>query len=240
MVELFTQLASEIADDDPRATLRIARVTAVESVAPFRVQTDSTLSAWLSRDADTMLKVGDKVWILQQGGVWLVGGRLNGGAATPVGVINPFAGSTAPPGWLLCDGAEVSRTDYSELFSVIGTTFGSGNSSTTFNVPNLVNRVPVASGGNYSRGATGGQSRVTLTIEQIPSHSHGGAGGHTHWQGYGTATTQVQSGTGAWVANGSHQNAESSGWHQHESRGNDWDHENMPPYLALPYIIRAL
>lgn len=58
----------------------------------------------------------------------------------PVGVVQAFAGPTTPQGWLLCDGSAVSRTDYADLFAVIGTTFGTGDGSTTFNLPNLVDK----------------------------------------------------------------------------------------------------
>ena len=58
----------------------------------------------------------------------------------PVGIVQAFAGTTTPQGWLLCDGSAVSRTTYAKLFSVIGTTYGSGNGSTTFNLPNLVDK----------------------------------------------------------------------------------------------------
>lgn len=62
------------------------------------------------------------------------------GEINPAGVIQAFAGSTTPDGWLLCDGSAVSRTDYADLFSVIGTTYGDGDGSTTFNVPNLTDK----------------------------------------------------------------------------------------------------
>lgn len=61
-------------------------------------------------------------------------------AITPTGSVLAFAGSTSPVGWLLCDGSAVSRTDYAALFAVIGTTYGSGNGSTTFNLPNLTDK----------------------------------------------------------------------------------------------------
>ena len=61
-------------------------------------------------------------------------------AAVPTGVVQAFAGSTTPQGWLLCDGSAVSRTDYAALFAVIGTTYGAGNGSTTFNLPNLIDK----------------------------------------------------------------------------------------------------
>lgn len=65
---------------------------------------------------------------------------------TPTGMISPFAGSTAPDNWLLCDGANVSRTDYSRLFDLIGTTYGSGDGSTTFTLPDLRSRNPIGVG----------------------------------------------------------------------------------------------
>ena len=58
----------------------------------------------------------------------------------PTGCVHAFAGRTTPQGWLLCDGSAVSRTDYAALFAVIGTTYGAGNGSSTFNVPNLVDK----------------------------------------------------------------------------------------------------
>ena len=60
--------------------------------------------------------------------------------AAPTGVVQAFAGRTTPQGWLLCDGSAVSRTDYAALYAVIGTTYGAGNGSTTFNLPNLVDK----------------------------------------------------------------------------------------------------
>ena len=65
----------------------------------------------------------------------IAGGTLF--ADCPVGVINPYGGATAPDGWLLCHGQALSRTEYADLFAVIGTSFGSGDGSTTFNVPDL-------------------------------------------------------------------------------------------------------
>ena len=61
-------------------------------------------------------------------------------AITPTGSVLAFAGSTSPDGWLLCDGSAVSRTDYADLYAVIGTTYGSGNGTTTFNLPNLTDK----------------------------------------------------------------------------------------------------
>ena len=83
-----------------------------------------------------------------------------------------YAGSTAPSGWLLCDGSAVSRTTYATLFAVIGTTYGTGDGSTTFNLPNLTDRFPIGAGSTYSLNATGGSANAI-----IPYHSHTATGG---------------------------------------------------------------
>ncbi|HYL49486.1 MAG TPA: tail fiber protein, partial [Stellaceae bacterium] len=117
------------------------------------------------------------------------GSQLTGLGAVPSGVVVPFAGASAPSGWLLCYGQAVSRTTYATLFATIGTTFGSGDGSTTFNLPDLRGRAAfgvdnmggaaanrVTSGGSgingSALGAVGGAETVTLTQAQMPSHSH--------------------------------------------------------------------
>ena len=90
----------------------------------------------------------------------------------PAGIIMPFAGTTAPEGYLMCDGAAVSRTTYATLFAVIGTTFGAGDGSTTFNVPDLSGRVPLGVSSAHLLGSMGGSETVTLTEQELPAHVH--------------------------------------------------------------------
>jgi microcystin-dependent protein len=92
----------------------------------------------------------------------------------PAGVIQMYAGSTAPTNWLLCDGSAVSRTTYANLFSAIGTNYGTGDGSTTFNLPNLTNRMPIGKGsGSFATlNNTGGAETFTLTSTELPSHTH--------------------------------------------------------------------
>lgn len=95
-------------------------------------------------------------------------------SSIPTGTIFEFAGPTdkVPAGYVLCDGRALSRTDYARLFSIIGTTYGAGDGSTTFNVPNKGGRVGLGADSTYALGATGGATTVTLTTDQMPSHSH--------------------------------------------------------------------
>ena len=94
--------------------------------------------------------------------------------------------TTAPTGYLLCNGAAVSRTTYATLFGVVGTTFGSGDGSTTFNLPNYQDRMPIGVNSIAATiGATGGSSTTTLTTSNLPAHTHTATvtdPGHLHTQ----------------------------------------------------------
>jgi microcystin-dependent protein len=94
----------------------------------------------------------------------------------PVGRMAPFAGNTAPAGWLLCDGAAVSRTQYPQLFAAIGISYGAGNGSSTFGLPNARGRVLVGRDAGQTEfdtlGETGGAKTHTLTAEEMPTHTH--------------------------------------------------------------------
>jgi microcystin-dependent protein len=82
-----------------------------------------------------------------------------------VGAIKPWTKATAPAGYLLCDGTAVSRTTYADLFAVTGTTYGVGNGSTTFNVPQLQGKTPQGYDGNtYNLAGTGGANTVTVSV----------------------------------------------------------------------------
>lgn len=111
----------------------------------------------------------------------------------PAGIVMPFAGSTAPQGYLLCDGSAVSRTDYADLFTAIGTTYGAGDGSTTFNLPNLSGRVVLGVSQSHALGTTGGEATHTLTEQEMPAHSHT-VPAHGHNNDI-TATTPVLSHT---------------------------------------------
>src|SRR5690554_6863461 len=98
--------------------------------------------------------------------------------AAPVGCVQMYAGSSEPDGWLFCDGREVSRTTYAELFAVIGTTYGAGNGSTTFNLPDSRRQFPrgrAASGSGNVLGSTRRALTPTWPTAHLPPHSRGTA-----------------------------------------------------------------
>ena len=102
-------------------------------------------------------------------------GSSNSGVA--IGTIVNWPSNSLPVGWLKCDGSTISRTDYSSLFSIIGTTFGAGDGSTTFNLPNITDKNIL---GNGTINETGGNNSVTLTTDNLPSHNHNYESTHSH------------------------------------------------------------
>lgn len=145
--------------------------------------------------------------------------------AAIAGMIYPFAGTTVPEGFLMCDGAEYSRTAYPELFAAIGTTYGAGDGTSTFNVPDLQTRVPVGAGGAYTLGDKGGEATHKLTIDEMPSHSH---------PEQRTITTTTSQTDGYIVTGGYNANGKISG---SGLQGNDQPHNNMQPYTVVNYVI---
>ncbi len=144
------------------------------------------------------------------------------------GAIVPFAGGDVPEGWLACDGSAVSRTGYAALFGTIGTTWGKGDGSTTFNLPDLRGRFPLGSSGSYAIGATGGEETHTLTPAEMPAHSHA-INVYEHKNNGGAKSVHRTQWTDANDANPAKIRTDVIGETQ--------PHNNMPPYAAMGYII---
>jgi len=117
---------------------------------------------------------------------------VDGIDTTPAGVISMYAGASAPEDWLLCDGSAVSRTTYAALFTAISTAYGVGDSSTTFNLPDLRGNLPVGYKSTDTSfdalGETGGAKTATIAQANLPNISTGAGTAHTHTQNAHTHT----------------------------------------------------
>lgn len=116
--------------------------------------------------------------LVTSGDIDATGDYLKSGAVlVPIGTVWSFAGSNAPTNWLICNGTTVSRTTYAALYAVVGTTYGAGDGSTTFNLPDLQGRVPIGAGAgsglsSRSIGNKGGEEAHAIAVAELPAHGH--------------------------------------------------------------------
>ena len=173
------------------------------------------------------------------------GANLTGIEGIPTATIVPWSDSSVPTGFLECNGAAVSRSTYSALFAIIGTTYGAGDGASTFNVPDLQDNVPVGKSGTKALASTGGANTVsstgnvggstanaTITTGQLAAHTHGSA----------VRGPQASPGSGKTEAiNGSTTSTGSDEGHQHNMSATfSGDATSvLQPYLAIIYIIKT-
>jgi len=177
------------------------------------------------------------------------GANLTGIEGIPTATIVPWSDSAVPSGFLECDGAAVSRSTYADLFAIVGTTYGSGDGSTTFNVPDLQDNVAVGKSGTKNLASTGGANTVTatgnvggstanatLSTAQLASHSHSVLGGFQatnqgsyFLQGLSTNKTNNTGSSGSGSGHSHNMSATFSG-----------DATSVvQPYLTIIYIIKT-
>jgi microcystin-dependent protein len=159
--------------------------------------------------------------------------KLAGDARIPAGTILPFGGGTAPNGYYLCDGAQYSRTSSADLFAAVGTTWGAGDGSTTFNVPDLRGKTVIGEGTgagltNRILGQSLGEESHLLTGDEsgIQEHSH-----TFNWSANscGSGSSNI---TGSVITPGSDQSTETT-----EANAID-PHNNMQPSAVVKWIIK--
>lgn len=152
----------------------------------------------------------------------------------PIGSIISYGALIPPVGWLNCDGSAINRNDYFLLFLVINTTYGVGDGVNTFNLPDLRGRtiIGTGTGSNLTTrnlGDIGGEETHLLTINEMPSHNHGGFTGYSSWASGRHAMNQ---GGGAGNDKGQHR-------HTIDFEGGNNSHNNMSPYIVFNYIIKV-
>jgi len=177
------------------------------------------------------------------------GAALTGIEGIPTATIVPWSAAAVPSGFLECNGTDVSRSTYSALFAIIGTTYGAGDGSTTFAVPDLQDNIAMGKSGTKALASTGGANTATstgnvggstanaaLSIAQLASHQHDILGGYSNGNSFikldqasGPTTVQTYYTTG------------SGGGHSHNMSANfSGDATSvLQPYLTLIYIIKT-
>jgi microcystin-dependent protein len=163
--------------------------------------------------------------------------KTTGLNTVPAGVVSPYAGASAPTGWLLCYGQAVSRTTYADLFTAISTTYGVGDGSTTFNLPDLRGRV--AAGKDDMGGAAA--SRLTTGASGVDGATLGASGGsetHTLVDGELPTTTINNPALTATPAFGDNTPG-SVASATDTTFGGDGAHNNTQPTFVFNYIIRT-
>tara|TARA_A100001391_G_scaffold131915_1_gene91125 strand:- start:1512 stop:2090 length:579 start_codon:yes stop_codon:yes gene_type:complete len=180
------------------------------------------------------------------------GQNITGLELIPTATIVPWTASSLPSGFLECNGATVSRSTYAALFAVIGTTYGAGDGATTFELPDIQDRVPVSKSPNKSLASTGGAATVattgniggttanaTLSTAQLASHSHPGGGNASpnSVKGQGQFGQNFRAG----FSPSNTGSAGSGGGHDHNMSATFTGDATsvIQPYLALIYIIKT-
>lgn len=194
---------------------------ALEAIKPLYRWKNGATDEITSSDADEIQRIVDLAFFEVMGEFEPV--------AREIGEIAIYTSATLPPGWLPCTGLAISRTTYAALFAVIGTTFGIGDGSTTFNIPTLSNRFPKMYSpsnptGENAIGGMGGLNSVTLTIAEIPAHAH-----------TGVVSPNNPVSNRALVSSGGAQTVRAAG--TSDSEGGGGSHENRPPFLSLEFMI---
>lgn len=229
-----------------------ATFATVRSLNPLRIALDSDPTTTLSYAPPCVnnypTKVGQRVWVQTYGRqVVIVGVLAKTSPDLPVGAggvwFGPIGKAPALP-WMIADGAAISRADFPEAFALWGETFGPGNGSTTFNLPDFRGRTLVGADTSQPEfdtvGEHGGSKTHTLSVNEMPAHGHGAPGFRFY----------VESTNGAWrrTSTGGHAGTagEDGVWRQRmaeegtQNTGGGQPHNNLQPYRVARYMVKVL
>jgi len=210
----FTGAEGEVTVDTTNNTLRVHDNSTAGGIRLAKLSEANVQSDWNETDTSSTAFILNKPSI----------------TAAPTGTVTAFAGSTAPTGYVLCDGSEYSETTEAALFAVLGSTYNTGGETANhFRVPDLRGRVVAGMGGSLLSGTdaladTGGASTHTLTENEMPSHSHG-IGGFANDMNLGTSSFRLSP------------TVTSIG--ETKETGGDQAHNNVQPTIILNYIIKT-
>jgi microcystin-dependent protein len=155
-----------------------------------------------------------------------------------VGEVRMFAGNFAPAGWMFCEGQLLPISEYETLFNLIGTTYG-GDGQNTFALPDLRGRLPIHQGNGFVLAETGGVETVTLTVPQIPAHSHAflatinGASANAP----GSSVLLARTAAATITPYGTDAPATTLASNMVTPVGGSQPHTNFQPYLCVDFII---
>lgn len=164
--------------------------------------------------------------------------------AIPSGMLMPAAIAVAPLGWLVCDGRAVSRTTYALLFAALGVTYGAGDSSTTFNLPNLKGKFLVghdAADASFDGvGKTGGEKTHVLTPNEMPAHTHAQVA-HAHNPSYPALALNPSGGLAVQFGNGVAETAipTNNTTAVNQNTGGNAPHNTLPPFTTILYLVKT-
>lgn len=217
------------ASDIPSLSAAYVDLSSAQSIGGNKTFSGNVQAATLSRTGGTSAQY-----------LMADGSTSTAAAIMPVGSIQMYAGASSPnSSWLICDGSAISRTTYAALFALIGTTYGAGNGSTTFNLPNMSGKFPLgvsASAPVHPLASNGGDETHALTVNELAPHTHG-AGSLTTTFAYKSSTnTGNQSNQDGSDANLFNSNAITG---TTASTGSGTPFSIMPPFLTVNFIIRV-
>lgn len=152
-----------------------------------------------------------------------------------VGEIRMFAGNFAPAGWMFCEGQLLPISENETLFQLIGTTYG-GDGESTFALPDLRGRLPIHQGNGFILAETGGAEEITLTVSQIPAHTHPAlaSGAPGAQQAPANSVLARDTGTDLYAADQPYVNMSPQSI---SPVGGSQPHTNFQPYLCVDFII---
>jgi microcystin-dependent protein len=197
-------------------------------------------------------KIGMTVWLTDSKTMSSYDGTAWSTTNVPLAGCIDYYGTDEPPGWKFPNGQALARLAFPALFAKIGTTYGVGDNSTTFNLPDKTGRVSVQKDAAFLSilGTKGGEANHVLTAAELAAHDHGAAGSHVHgFSGYASLIGELMTST-LFMNTGpnvDHPNAdvtfsamEAAGNHAHASVGSNAGHNNMQPFIIVNCLMRVI